>query len=106
MNDYPTPEQEPLEPTDSEKKLIKELRSNPLLADQINGLMAEFDDDIANGMSADEAEEKFVLTLQQLGQTMMQQWAQNTQREALRRAKEHAPGLVTHSKKNSTGRQH
>ncbi|MEO7097866.1 MAG: hypothetical protein ABI162_00785 [Luteolibacter sp.] len=99
MNDKPTPESESLEATPEEKKLLRQLRDNPLMADQFQAIADQFEHEIANGMDAHQAETAMIESLQQLGKSMMQQWAKNTQRDIIRQT----PGLQQHSKKNSSG---
>lgn len=99
MNDNPTPDREPLEATAEEEKMLRQLRANPLLAGQFKTIADQFEREIANGMDAHQAEEAMIDALRRLGKNMMLQWAQNTQRDAIKQA----PGLLKHSKKNSSG---
>jgi hypothetical protein len=99
MNDKLTPAKEPLEATPEEEKLLRQLRSNPLMATQFKVIADQFENEIANGMDAHEAEEAMIKSLQQLGISMMHQWAKNTQRDLI----EQTTGLQKHSKKNFSG---
>jgi hypothetical protein len=99
MNDKPTADHEPLEATPEEEKMLRQLRGNPLVAAQFQVIANKFEQEIANGMDAHQAEEAMIEALQQLGKSLMLQWAENTQRDALNQA----PGLQKHSKKNSSG---
>jgi hypothetical protein len=99
MNDKPTPDHQPLEATPEEQRMLRQLRDNPLMAAQFKVIADKFEHEIANGMDAHQAEEAMIESLQELGRSMMHQWAQNTQRDALQQAS----GLQKHSKKNSSG---
>lgn len=99
MNDKPTPDNESLEATPEEQKLLRQLRDNPLMADQFKAIADQFEREIANGMDAHQAEAAMIQSLQELGKSMMHQWAQNTQRDLIQQA----PALQRHSKKNSAG---
>jgi len=74
-----------------------------MLAGQIQVIVRRFEQEVADGMDADEAEASLIESLQELGVTMMAQWAQNTQKAALEQALEHDSTLNKHSKKNSIG---
>jgi hypothetical protein len=99
MNNKPTPDDEPLNATPEEQRMLRQLRNNPLMAAQFKTIAERFEREIANGMDAHQAEEAMIESLQELGRNLMHQWAQNTQRDAL----EQASGLQKHSKKNSSG---
>jgi hypothetical protein len=103
MNDKQRPDEEPLEPNIEEQKLLRGLRKNPMLAGQIQVMVRRFEQEVADGMDADEAEASLISSLQELGVTMMSQWVQNTQKSALEKALHDDPTLNKHSKKNSNG---
>ena len=97
MNNKPTPDHDPLEVTPEEKIMLRQLRSNPLMAAKFQSIANKFEQEIANGMDAHQAEEAMIAALQELGKNLMLQWAENTQRDALNRN----PQLHKHSKKTS-----
>lgn len=103
MTDKTTPDEEPLEPNTEEQNLLRALRQNPILGDQIQVMVSRFEQEVADGMDAHEAEERLIDSLQKLGVSMMAQWAQNTQETALEQARQDDPKLHKHSKKNSNG---
>ncbi len=72
MSDEQTPDEEPLEPNIEEQNLLRGLRKNPMLAGQIQVMVRRFEQEVADGMDADEA--SLVKSLQELGVTMMAQW--------------------------------
>lgn len=92
-----------MDPNTEEQKLLRSLRKNPILGGQIQSIVSRFEQEVADGMDAHEAEERLIDALQQLGVSMMAQWAQNTQKAALEQALEDDPKLHKHSKKNSNG---
>lgn len=96
MNQTNSPETQLLNPTLEEQKMLQQLRENPYLGTQFQIIANQFETEISNGMDAHQAEEALIISLQQLGKTMMIQWAENTQRKVL----EDDPTLQKHSKKN------
>ena len=103
MTDNKTHEKEKLEATPEEEKILRQLRENPIMGMQIKTIMQKFEDEIANGMDANEAEASLIESLQELGKSMMSQWAENTQQDTLNQAQEEMPSLQKHTKKNSSG---
>ena len=103
MSDKETAEKEPLEPNLEEENLLRALRKNPLMAGQIQVIVSRFEQEVADGMNADEAEASLIKSLQELGVTMMEQWAHNTQKSALEKTRQDEPMPHKHSKKNSSG---
>ncbi len=103
MTDSTTPKNDSLEATPEEKKILRQLRENPIMGMQIKTIMQKFKNEIANGMNANEAEASLIESLQELGKSMMSQWAENTQQDTLNLAKEEMPSLQKHTKKNSSG---
>ena len=70
------------------------------MAEKFTALMKRYEQEIADGMDAHHAEETFVTELQNLGATMMKQWAEMAQKNTL---KKHDSTHRKHSKKNSIG---
>jgi hypothetical protein len=103
MSDEQTPAEKPLEPNPKEENLLRSLRKNPMLAGQIQEIVSRFEQEVADGMNAEEAEASLINSLQALGVTMMTQWAHNTQQTTLEQALHHDATLNKHSKKNSSG---
>ncbi len=103
MSDKQPAREEPLKPNIEEETLLRVLRKNPMMADQIGVIVSRFEQEVRDGMTADEAEASLIESLQELGVTMMKQWAQNTQESTLEQALHDDPTLHKHSKKNSSG---
>jgi hypothetical protein len=99
MNPNPTPDHTSFHATSEEQRLLLQLRDNPLLAEQFKTIANKFEQEIANGMDAHQAEAAMIESLQELGKSMMHQWARNTQDQLVAQS----PQLQKHGKKNSTG---
>lgn len=100
MHDRTTPPEQALILTKNEDQVIRSLRNNPLMAEKFASLIKRYEQEIADGMDAHHAEETFITELQNLGTSMMQQWAEMAQQKALKKLdKTHRK----HTKKNSTG---
>lgn len=70
------------------------------MAEKFTSLMKRFEQEIADGMDAHHAEETFVTELQNLGASMMTQWAEMAQKNALQK---HDSAHRKHSKKKFSG---
>jgi len=92
------------EPTPNELELLRKLRANPILASNIDLVMARFEQELANGADAHQAEEAVIEMLQNLGQNMMTQWAQHSAHNAETLARQQDPSAQKHAKKNSPGK--
>lgn len=103
MTDNKTHKKYKLEATPEEENILRQLRENPIMGIQIKTIMQKFESEIANGMDANEAEASLIESLQELGKSMMNQWAENTQQDAINQTKKEMPNLQKHSKKNSSG---
>ena len=93
----------PIEPTSEEAKLLQQLRSNPIMAEKFGLIMERFEQEIANGADANQAEMMVIEELRILGETMLGQWAEKTQTIAINQAKAESADLIHHKEKNSTG---
>ena len=103
MTNDQIPDNGPLTPNTEEENLLRILRKNPMMGDQLQDIAKRFEQEIADGMDAHEAEASMISALQKLGVSMMAQWAENTQKSSLEQALENDPTLHKHSKKNSSG---
>jgi hypothetical protein len=93
----PDPENAP--PSEEEAKLLAQLRANPIFAARFQVLMNRFDEEVAAGMDAHEAEEMVIAELDELGKSIMGQWADNTHAKNLTEAQANDPALVKSGKK-------
>ena len=89
----------PIEPTAEEAKLLQQLRSNPIMAEKFGLIMERFEQEIANGADANQAEMMVIEELRILGETMLGQWAEKTQTIAINQAKAESADLIHHKEK-------
>lgn len=92
------------EPTSRELELLRRLRSNPIISENIELIVEKFEQEIANGSDAHQAEEAVIEMLRNLGQNMMTQWGEHVAHDQATQARQQDPSLQKHAKKNSTGR--
>jgi len=90
-------------PSEEEAKLLAQLRANPIFAARFQVLMDRFEEEVAAGMDAHEAEEMVIAELDGLGRSILGQWAENTHAESLDEARADDSTLVKSGKKNSSG---
>lgn len=83
-----------------ENQIIRSLRDNPIMAEKITTLIGRYEQEIADGADAHQAEEAIIEELQNLGTSMMRQWAEIAQQKALNQIDF---SYQKHSKKNSLG---
>jgi len=93
----------PLEPSAKELELLGRLRTNPLVAENIDLIMERFEEELANGADAHQAEEAVIAMLQNLGSNMMTQWAEQSSQMANQKACQDDSSLQKHTKKNFPG---
>ncbi len=103
MSDETRPNDTEIKANRDEANLLRILRNNPIMAQQIQAIATRFEQEVSDGMDAHEAEASLITSLQQLGISMMGQWAHNTQEKALEKSLQEDPSLHKHSKKNSSG---
>jgi len=92
-------------PQVEEIELLKKMRANPLLSENIQFIMNRFEQEIASGKDAHQAEEIVINLLQELGSKMMHQWGEETSEQASNEAEQPQNSLQKHAKKNSPGIQ-
>ena len=93
----------PLELSEQEIEMVRQVRSNPVLATKLGSLLQQFESEIANGMDAHEAEHALIEALQNFGQGLLQQWALHSEKQTVEEALQENPDLQKHAKKNSPG---
>jgi hypothetical protein len=102
MNEYKSQESEQIKLTDQEIEHALKLRKNPILANNLGVIIKRFDEEVAQGMDANQAELNAIESVQKFGKAMIEQWAQTTQADIVREATKN-PDLIKNGKKNSTG---
>ena len=99
----PTPEDPSAQITEEEIRLLEQLRANPEVAEQFHVIMDRFDREVADGMDAHQAETMVIEEVQQLGRSLLSQWAGRTHKDAIETARQEDPSLIGNGKKNSSG---
>jgi len=89
--------------TEEEFALLSQLRANPIAAKRFHAIMNRFEQEVASGMDAHEAEMMVIDEIQQLGRSLLDQWAENTHEDTIEQARYDDPSLVGNGKKNSSG---
>jgi len=90
-------------PSEEEAKLLAQLRANPIFAARFQVLMDRFEEEVAAGMDAHQAEEMVIGELHLLGQSIMGQWAEIAHEKSLTESQGRDLDLVKNGKKNSSG---
>lgn len=103
MADSPAQEEDVPPLTEEDTKLLKQLHDNPIFAARLRLLVDHFEEEVAGGMDAHQAETILIEELHQLGRSLMNQWADTTHQQRIAEAKEHDPALIKSGKKNSSG---
>ena len=89
--------------TEEEYALLSQLRANPIAAKRFRSIMSRFEQEVASGMDAHEAEMMVIEEIQELGRSLLDQWAENTHKDTIEQARNDDPTLVGNGKKNSSG---
>ncbi len=69
--------------TEEEYALLSQLRANPIAAKRFRAIMGRFEQEVAAGMDAHEAEMMVIEEIQELGRSLLDQWAENTHKDIL-----------------------
>ncbi|MCF6314345.1 MAG: hypothetical protein L3J39_17995 [Verrucomicrobiales bacterium] len=85
--------------TEEEYALLSQLRANPIAAKRFRTIMSRFEQEVASGMDAHEAEMMVIEEIQQLGRSLLDQWAENTHKDTIEQARRNDPGLLGNGKK-------
>ena len=93
----------PIEPTPEECKLLSRLRVNPAMAGRFGLIMERFEQEVAGGADANEAEEMVIEEMGRLGEVMLGEWAKTSHDKAIAQAKGGGANVIDHAKKNSAG---
>jgi hypothetical protein len=83
--------------------LEQRLAARPHLRQRIETILDTLERDIANGVTADEAEAHAREQVRALGQELLQDWAGRSAQQAATRAAAQHPQSIKHRKKNSSG---
>ena len=102
MNENKSQQSEQIKLSDQEIEHTLKLRKNPILANNLDIILKRFDEEVAQGMNANEAELNAIESVQQFGKAMIEQWAQTTQDDIVSETTQDN-NLIKNGKKNSTG---
>lgn len=106
MNDSTAQNTSSTDISPDELEFLQQLRANPVLASKFRQIMERFEEEVASGGDANQAEMMVIDELRGLGQAMLGHWAKSSHDEAIAKAKDNQPNLSTHTKKNSGGIPH
>jgi division protein CdvB (Snf7/Vps24/ESCRT-III family) len=83
----------------SDRSLDERFQSRPHVYARLQRIADMMDQAIAEGATADEAEELAIEQIRKLGQDVMGDWAQEKHRQSLQRARADHPQATKHAKK-------
>lgn len=81
------------------RSLDERFQSRPQVYARLQRIADRMDQAIAQGASADEAEELAIQEIQKLGQDVLGDWAREKHQQCLERARAQHPGASKHAKK-------
>ncbi len=81
------------------RSLDERFRAHPQSYERLQAIADMMEASIAAGCSADEAEERAIEQIRQLGQALLQDWAVRAQEQSLEQARAQAPQGLKHVKK-------
>ncbi len=88
--------------SDKEFELFEALKVNPEMLEQLGSITQKFNKEVEGGMDAYEAECHVTESIREIGRSMISNWAERTQDEAVSEACNSAQ-TIKNGKKNSTG---
>lgn len=83
----------------TKKSLDERLAKHPLMYEQLQRITDQMEQAIANGVTADEAEEMAIKQINELGRAMLTDWAQARQERAIEQVRQEKPEAVRDAKK-------
>jgi len=101
MNENKSQQSEQIKLSDQEIEHALKLRKNPILANNSGVIIKRFDEEITQGMDANQAELNAIESVQQFGKAMIEQWAQTTHGDIVQETTENSN--LTKNGKNSNG---
>jgi len=88
------------------KTLEERLEAHPQLKERMDSIIKVVENSDGSIEKADEAEQRAIEELRQLGNDILQGWAENQRNKKEKEVKEKNKKVNKHSKKNSIGTQH
>lgn len=89
--------------TGDKVSLEQRMANRPQVLARFHSLADMMDQAVAAGCSADEAEDRAIEQVRQLGRELLGDWAQEQQASSLARARRQHPEAIKHIKKKSVG---
>ena len=86
------------------KSLDERLAHCPEFVERLHELTDALEQSVAEGMSADEAEGRFIVEMRKLGQALMNQWASQANEKLEGQVPREKPEAIRHAKKNFGGK--
>lgn len=87
----------------NEKELCERLRQNPELKERVEQLLSIIENEDGEATLANDAEQRVIDELRQMGKDALQSWADRQSNKASDKLKKQKPGVQKHGKKNSDG---
>ncbi|HEX2881918.1 MAG TPA: hypothetical protein VHO25_20495 [Polyangiaceae bacterium] len=97
MNDEPLPS--PPSANSAPRSLEQRLAGRPQVLARFHAITDMLDHALAAGCTADEAEARTIVQVQQLGRELLGDWAQEQQAQSLAQAQAQQPQAIKHVKK-------
>lgn len=83
----------------AKKSLDQRLAKHPLMYEQLQRITDQMEQAIANGITADEAEEMAIKEIKELGRALLTDWAKARQERAMDEVRREEPEAIRDSKK-------
>ena len=83
----------------TEKTLDERLAKHPHLYEQLQRITAQMEQAIANGVTADQAEEMAIQQINELGRALLTDWAKARQERAVAEVRREKPEAIRDAKK-------
>jgi hypothetical protein len=87
-------------------ELFAKLEKHPHIANRIKELFNIVDNTSGKLDRADDAEEYLIVEIQKISNELLQTWAVTQEEKKAKESRSSNKELITHSKKNCTGKQH
>ena len=86
--------------TTKQKSLDERFLRHPEMYEQMHRIADEMEQAIANGVTADEAEEMAIKRINELGRAMLTDWAKTRHERSIEQVSQDKRGAIRDSKKN------
>ena len=84
----------------TQKSLDDRFSKHPEMYEQMHRIADEMEQAIANGVTADEAEEMAIKRINELGRAMLTDWAKARHERSVEEVRQEKPSAIRDSKKN------